>query len=245
MLGSIAAKKHLHTSDPSEANFSNDPMNILLHGGVGAGKTWAARTLADYGPILFFNFDQRRLTAFADMPKGLVTELRFGDSLDDPNGFAAARAALDDATSQEWGSVYCDTLTTLAMSAMAEVLQIGGRSGQTPQQNDYLPQMTRIEHFIFGLTALPKVKHFRVVTAHDELAKDEITGGFIQQLHVTGKLSTRMFRFFDEIYFCERMGEGNNAKWQWVTRQNRQVIARSQIPGLEEKILQDFNLLKG
>jgi hypothetical protein len=243
MLGSLAAKKHLHRSDPTEET-EIGCQNILVHGDVGSGKTWSARTLEPFAPILFFNFDRRRLTTFQGLPKGSVTELQFGNSLDDPNAYAAADAALVEASKEEWGCVVIDTLTTLGLAAMSSVLDIAGRAGQTPQQNDYLPQMNRIEHFLFGVTALPKVKHFRIVTAHDERAKDEITGGFIQSIAVTGKLSTRIFRFFDEVYFATREGEGEKAKWKWVTRQNRSTVARTQILGLPEKIDQDYSILK-
>jgi len=242
MKGSIVLKQQIFRSDMSLASSRQKPIRWLVHGPSGGGKTFSLRTLKDFGPIYHYDFDQGGSgLAHGDFSEGEFIQFTFGQDLTSPDAFDAANLLLEEQTKTagDIGVLVIDTLTTLGMAAMNSVLQEAGRLGQQAHQNDYLPQMVRIENFILRATAMP-VKYGTIVLAHDELEKDEETGRFIQKLSTTGKLSTRMLRFFGEIYHATREGEGDNAKYWWITRQNRSTIARTQLPGLDERILQDF-----
>ena len=217
------------------------PLRILNHGPAGSGKTYSLNSLPELPHrVVIFDFD--RMAHILNSPYDMY---RFGKGLGDAITYEAACMALNDlhasAKEDPISVAILDTVTTLGIAAMNKILADQGRIGQNPDMHDYAVQMFRIEHFVFEFTALP-VTHAIIVNAHSEYEKDEATGAFIQRLAVTGKLSTRMFRFFSDIIYSTRIGEGEEAKYQWLTKQNRSTVARTQVK-LDEKVVQDYDFL--
>lgn len=135
-----------------------------------------------------------------------------------------------------------DSLTTFSDVVMDNILYMNGRYGQFPQQDDYAPQMVAISNVFRTLNGMGKTI---LVTAHEELIKDEQTGRVTNQILVTGKLRVRLPLLFTEILRCECKSTPKEEKFIIQTRPDRLgPYVRCTMRGLEmyeDVTIKDWN----
>jgi hypothetical protein len=105
-------------------------------------------------------------------------------------------------------TVVLDSLTFLAK----DILDGVSSDDHQPfaKRDHYLPQMMQVEQHVQALTAL---KCNVVIIGHEAVDKDEISGVTARALDVTGKLSGRIPRYFNEVYYLKMgMDENGNSK---------------------------------
>jgi len=109
---------------------------------------------------------------------------------------------------------------------MNEVLRLAGRAGGQPQQNDWFPQMIRMENAVRDILSLPCDI---IMIGHDDAVKDEATGKLHIGLLITGKLSRRIPLLFDEYYCAQTKETSKGIEYQLLTRSTGTYQARSRL----------------
>ena len=195
-----------------------------MFGPSGYGKTWLYSLMAqidDFLPMEIADFDLGTITLKSSLA-GLAPEkwdkIEINQYRDVMNPGAAARAfrervreltrkiTIGDGAPK---TVVLDSLTFLAK----DILDGVSSDDHQPyaKRDHYLPQMMHIEQHVQALTAL---KCNVVIIGHEDTTKDEISGVTARAIDVTGKLSGRLPRYFNEVYYL-RMGmdaEGNTKR---------------------------------
>ncbi len=101
----------------------------------------------------------------------------------------------------QFDNVVVDSLTTFSDIVMDRVLELNGRKGQFPQQDDYPAQMVTIKSVLRELTGLD----VRLLcTGHVEFKQDEDGGGkMMNVIRLTGQLRTTIPILFSDILYCD------------------------------------------
>lgn len=195
-------KKFAELKKYYEESATKDTFNALVYGDMGTGKTRLFRTCRR--PVFIHSFDPGGTKTVKDcIDEGwMFVDTRFEG--EDPGNPKVYEMWLDEMKNLQrmdffssLGTYGLDSLTTWAQSIMGFVLKGKGRPGTFPWQEDYGPQMARIESHVKSLTSLPCDV---LVTAHPDQAKDDRSGRMFIGPLVTGKLRTRLPILFDEIY---------------------------------------------
>ena len=137
-----------------------------------------------------------------------------------------------------------DSWTTFSDLMMDHILDLNGRAGQFPQQDDWGPQIVAMSNVFRTASGMGKVIF---CTAHEELVKDEISGKVQNQILVTGKLKIRLPILFSEIYHCtvEVNRTDGKARYMIQTKPDREnPFCRTSIKGIstyEDVTIEDWS----
>lgn len=178
--------------------------NIMLTGPSGAGKTTFLATMI--GPSLLINIDNRAesLRGF----KGI-------DIIDCYEKSDQATAWMRLVRIQQWltslarkdnlpyANVMLDSATSGYAIAMNFALTLDTKYGLggAPAQQHYLPQMYNFMKTLGKLLALPCNT---IMTAHEQLEKNEMSGELIYLPMATGKNRQELPKAFNEVYYLWR-----------------------------------------
>jgi hypothetical protein len=188
-----------------------DYLRLLLFGPSGYGKTWLYSLMAnldEFLPLEIADFDLGTITlksSLAGLPKEKWDQIEINQYRDVSSPGQAARdfreRVRELARRQTLGdpgpkTVVLDSLTFLAK----DILDGVSADDKQPyaKRDHYLPQMMHIEQHIQALTAL---KCNVIVVGHEDSGKDDISGAKFKEIDVTGKLSGRLPRYFNEVYY--------------------------------------------
>jgi len=215
--------------------YDNDPrsetFNAIVYGGLGTGKTSLLRTARK--PVLVHSFDPGGTKVLRDEIKAgtVLVDTRFEN--ENPRQPTAFKLWDDEFHRLKTGKFFdslgtfaIDSVTTWAQCAMNAILKKAGRAGGTPQQNDWLPQMTMLENAMRDFVSLPCDC---VLIGHDDVVKDEASGKLFATLMITGKLSRRIPLLFDEIYCALTKETSKGIEYQLLTRASGMYQARSRL----------------
>lgn len=181
----------------------------IIVGKQGSGKTSLALT----APALVHidSFDPGGTVVLEEEIKAgkILADTRFEvDSLDEPKAFNLFDASLTRRIKSGYfnfiNTYILDSLTTLGVSALnlvvRERIAKGKHSSETPQKDDWMPQMTKIKKVIQKVSTLPCNV---IITAHLQMKEDKVTEQFHNQLLVTGNLQQLIPILFGEVYVLE------------------------------------------
>ena len=99
-----------------------------------------------------------------------------------------------------YNSIAIDSATSFLDLIMDYVLQINGKPGQWPEQDDYGPQMVTFTNTIRTFASMGKTL---LCTGHYEVWQDRKTMRTTRQLMMTGRLRTKIPLLFSDVFYCE------------------------------------------
>jgi hypothetical protein len=214
-----------------EEDSRNESFNALIYGGLGSGKTAVLRTCRK--PLLVHSFDPGGCKTLKDYIDAgdVIADTRF--EVEDPKKPSVFKlwdteyARLKQMKFFDHiGTFALDSLTTFAQAALNAVMHKAGRAGGTPQQNDWFPQMCLIENAIKDFLSLPCDI---ILTGHDAMTKDEVTGKVMKDVMITGKLVRRLPLLFDEIYYASTKETSKGSSYSLLTQKTSTYQARTRI----------------
>ena len=205
--------------------------SFLLSGDSGTGKTYALQFCP--APIHIDEFDPRGEESLHEAIKTgrVLVDSSFQDEDEKvPRALAAWDAAFERRSRMGYfntiGTYSIDSLTFLSQAAMNVVLKQKGRPGGTPQQDDWLPQMTLVRKVMDKISRLPCTV---VVTAHLDLKEDKISGQLLYRTMITGKLQTLVPALFSELYITRALEVKDGIRYAFQTQATGRYIARTRI----------------
>ena len=207
--------------------------NFLLYSGMGAGKTTMAAETSR-GPVLIHSFDPGgTLSINPDLIKSgkVLVDTRYEEEdPKSPKAFEKWDKEFDRLYKGNFfnsiGTFILDSGTTWSSAAMNVVLKKAGRTGGTPQQNDWMPQMLLIENALKVITSLPCDVVF---ICHEKADKDEVTGKIHAAPLLTGKLTVRIPLLFDEIYHLAAKETSKGTEFSVQTQPCSTFMARTRM----------------
>lgn len=237
--GNLAIQKA--AKDLKEMYKGNLSNNFLIYGGTGAGKTTLIRTCR--APILVHSFDPDGTRAL----EGPMDSLPYDTCIDNgkimvdtqferenpskPTAYTAWMREMDKLEAMgmfdHLGTFVLDSLTTFGAAVLNEVMKNaskGNRAGETPQQDDWLPQMVRVEN------SIRKILNYKcdfLLIAHDAKVKDEVTGRTQTDILVTGKLARRIPTVFSEQYHAETTEKSSGIERNLLTAKTGSYYAKT------------------
>jgi len=223
---------------------------VLLYGRSGSGKTSLLGKVLDYEhfcPLYIFDFDLRVNSILAVVSHDrIVANLsydQFRDGAAPGSAFSTAETKLRELQSSIKAgtgprTVALDSLTFMEKSIMSRVLLMDGKPPNAPAQlNHYKSAISQVEDFVSKLCALDCNV---IVTAHEDVDKDELTGAISRGISVTGrKLPNILPGYFNEVWYTE-VQPGTVAQpavqYKVRTQPTNQIIARSVYSGRVDPI---------
>jgi hypothetical protein len=229
--------KKMYEEDPRSKSYS-----AIIYGATGSGKTSLLRTCRL--PLHIDSFDPGGTKVLQG--EAILNGQRYPDEFSKGNIIIDSRFENEDpmnpAMAKLWddefhrrkdmgyfdkiGTYVIDSMTTWAQCIMYDVLKKAGRSGGTPQKNDWLPQMTVIEKCMRSFISMPCDC---ILLGHEDMEKDEASGRVLVTLLITGKLSTRIPALFDEIYHADTKETSSGIQYQLLTRKTGIYVACSRL----------------
>ena len=239
---------------------AHEPHRFFTYGDMGAGKTAQILTLPR--PTFAYIFDPNALLTLRGhdieyeqfLPIDLsldVVSLKKGDGGLHKRGPQVMKGKVttyeawerDFATRDfsKYNSIAIDSATTFLDLIMDYVLQINGRPGQWPEQDDYGPQMVTFTNAIRTFASLGKTL---LCTGHYEVWQDRKTQRTTRQLMMTGRLRTKIPLLFSDVFYCEGgMTDDNKPQYTVQTVKDKEIpAARCSFTGLSplEDVTIDF-----
>jgi hypothetical protein len=229
--------KKMYEEDPRSKSYS-----AIIYGATGSGKTSLLRTCRL--PLHIDSFDPGGTKVLQG--EAILNGQRYPDEFSKGNIIIDSRFENEDpmnpAMAKLWddefhrrkdmgyfdkiGTYVIDSMTTWAQCIMYDVLKKAGRSGGTPQKNDWLPQMTVIEKCMRSFISMPCDC---ILLGHEDMEKDEASGRVLVTLLITGKLSTRIPALFDEIHHADTKETSSGIQYQLLTRKTGIYVACSRL----------------
>ena len=218
------------------SNYRPDDMyRALIYGVSGTGKTYSLRTAR--APVHVDSFDPNGTQSIDDVirtkdnQKGYIyADTRY--ELEDPMK-PMAWNLYDKEMHRRYREgyfnhigTYATDLTSMASAALNQVLAEANRRGGVPQQNDWYPQMVKLENALRFLMSLPCDV---VVLAHVDQRKDEVIGKISYFPMITGKLVVRIPLLFSEIYVAQTKESADGLKYAWLTQAAGNYTARTRL----------------
>jgi hypothetical protein len=200
--------------------FLDPNKRVLVYGRSGSGKTsliGKVLEVPEMCPLYVFDFDLRINSILAVVQKqDIIDNLtydQFRDGAQAGKAFTDAETKyreLAQAISGGKGprTIAMDSLTFMEKSIMSRVLMMDGKAATFPPQlNHYKAVISQLEDFVSKLCALPVNI---IVTAHEDVDKDEITGQMVRGIGVTGKkLPSVLPGYFNEVWYAEIQSSPN------------------------------------
>lgn len=235
----------------------DEPHRFFLYGDQGAGKTAQILTLPR--PTFAYIFDPNSLltlrghdiTYEAFMPSDLTLDVVSLKKVG-PEGAQKHRRGpqvmnkkvityenwekdfdgkLQSGFFDDYNSIALDSVTSFLDLIMDYVLQVNGRPGQWPEQDDYGPQMVTFTNCMRTISSMGKTI---LCTGHYEVFQDRKTQRVIRQLMMTGRLRTKIPLLFSDIFYCEGNEENGEYHHTIQTQKDKDIpAARCSIKGLE------------
>ena len=210
----------------------NKTFNAIIYGPMGSGKTHLLRTCRL--PIFVDSFDPggSKTNSTIIEAGNMFVDTRWElEDPEKPGAFEAWDKEYDRRKRGEFfkqiGTYVIDSATTWAQTIMNVILKKAGRAGTFPFQQDYGPAMSILENAVRDFTSLPCDC---ILTAHEDIDKDEISGRMFVGPLFWGKLKGRLPLLFDEIYHAEtKEKSGGVISYQLLTRSTGLVKARTRI----------------
>lgn len=198
----------------SAADIGRAPVNVLLYGAPGTGKTTFAASCP--GPTLFFDVDGglRSITSTKNPEKAKIfTEL----SIDPAQIFYFPIRSLADlfnrieqvsnefrADSNRYGTIALDTLTELQRVLIEDILRSQNRA--TPQLQDWNVVLLQMQRIVRAIKALPC---HSVFLAHEQTKDGRIVPA------LSGQILTELPAYMDEV-------------WRYVVAEQESISAQGQ-----------------
>jgi len=220
-----------------QKNYRPDGMfRALIYGISGVGKTFSLRT--GRRPIHLDSFDPNGSQSIDDViktpenPKGYIyVDTRF--EIEDPRK-PTAWNLYDKEIHRRYRegyfnhiSMYATDLTSLSTAAMNQTLAESNRHGGVPQQNDYLPAMTKIINALRFLMSLPCDV---ALLAHIAAREDAVTGKSTYFPLTLGKAHvTHIPLLFSEIYVAQTKETADGLRYAWLTQAAGSYTARTRL----------------
>lgn len=229
--------KDYYAGDPLQQRFS-----CLLCGGIGAGKTYLARTCRF--PIHIDSFDPGGTKSVRDLIKtgDIVADTRWEmEDPSDPDKFAdwmkATEVRLQIGYFNNFGTYILDSATTWGDAVMNNVLKAAGRPGESPRHNhDYMPQKVMMTKYIRRLMNLKcdfiMTGHLREIeeVLHIDSKTGIVTKKVEYRFFTTGQAVLTIPLLFDEIYVIVTDGENKEGpKRKMLIDAQGKYIARSRL----------------
>ena len=224
----------------------NKNTRAMVQGPSGSGKTILSGYTLRYPqarPVHWLDFDLRLeslQTVFSEKDFEHLTYESFRDGAVPGSAFQAAVLWVnkmllayrkeDPALPR---TIVLDSLTFAARSAMVGVLHADGKpSDMQPYQDHYGKMGAKVEDLISKLTALPCNV---LVSAHERLIEDKVTGRIYQDLDIINSLRNRIPGYFNERWHTEVTPAGPNKPAAYVvrTKSGHNVDARTCYASLE------------
>jgi len=233
---------------PNASTIAHDePHRFFLYGDMGGGKTAQILTLPK--PTFVYCFDPNSLLTLrghdveyaqflpSDLTLDVVSLSKVEGSKAHKRGpkIMSERVVTYEKWERDWeerkskgffknyNSIAFDSATSFLDVIMDYVLQINGRPGQWPEQDDYGPQMVTFTNVMRSVAAMGKTV---LCTGHYEAWQDRKTQRTYYQLMMTGRLRTKIPLLFSDVWFCEcEVTEGNKPAYTVTTVKDKHIPA--------------------
>jgi len=212
-------------------------LKVLVWGPPGGGKTWFAGT---FPKPFVFDFDGGITTL-----TGLDVEYERFDPKD-PQAYRAfdlRLKAFETNPPKERETVVLDSLTTLQEVVETQVQMVNGHIGQPMQLQEWGQVIDKLTDTMYRMCHLVEKGYHIVVTAHEQIEKDEVLARLVVRPLVVGKaLPARLPLWFDEVYYAYgTRGKDSKTAYYLQTQPDALHLAKSRHRGaLEALEPQDF-----
>lgn len=215
-----------NTKDIEVANIR---LKVLVYGTSGSGKTTFAGT---FPKPYFFDTDFGMLTL-----RGRDIEYDSYDS------WVEMKSKLDKmlAKETEFETIVIDSITSVQDLMLAAIMAENNQ--KEPRLHEWGVLVERLRGLFFKLKR--DRRYHVVVTAHEELVKDEESGGIMFQPLIVGKkMPQQMPAFSDEVYRARVRKAGKHYKYIVATNAGVNFMAKSRLGCLDREEIPDFNVIR-
>lgn len=218
-----------------------DPVRLFLYGVTGSAKTTLVGMLTRYAkeefcPLYVFDFDLRLGSLRATLSKeemSLIDHDPYRDLKLQGEALTLAEVKLRELEAVvsrkecKYKTIVFDSATFLTKAVMNRVLFMdsGKPSTTQPTLPHYMALMMNMEEVV--VKAIATGLHV-IFTAHEDSAKDEVTGRVFKGVDLTGKSANKIPGYFNEFWHAEvRPTPGGDPEYVVRTRSDSIYAART------------------